>query len=94
MLRFYHNYTSKSTTEIIICAFCTNVYDMLHFNTLQTFKIYCNMTGVQINVLALSIAQAIMCNFDEEEIEDISCLLTQVQCNLGILRRKKNNTVK
>ena len=52
------------------------------------------MTGEQINVLALTIAQAIMCNFDEEEIEDISCLLTQVQCHLGMLRRKKNSPVK
>ena len=47
------------------------------------------MTGKEINLLALWVANGAFDVLNCSELEDFMCLLAQVQCNLATLNRKR-----
>ena len=47
------------------------------------------MTGKEINLLALCVADKAFEVLNKDELEDFMCLLAQVQCNLATLNRKR-----
>lgn len=46
------------------------------------------MTGREINLLALCVADKAFEMLNKDELEDFLCLIGQIQCNLLALKRK------